>query len=151
ENKHNLKTKEELHRAWETAVNLWNGAEHPHHKGETRNDVYNHEMAMSEDLTYSDIMQYMWINETKGNTYRREGITLAIKNREHIFEVYNQDKTIDLEFRRKYLGKKFIVRYDPENLDVFVQLFEELPTGEKIFVANAEPKRMHIDIPVLME
>lgn len=151
ENKHNLKTKEDLHRAWETAVNLWNSAEHPHHKGETRNDVYNHEMAMSEDLTYSEIMQYMWINETKGNTYRREGITLAIKNREYIFEVYNQDKTIDLEFRRKYLGKKFIVRYDPENLDVFVQLFEELPTGEKIFVANAEPKRMHIDIPVLME
>lgn len=150
ENKHLLKSKAELYRAWETAVNLWNGAKHPHFE-ETRNEVYNHEMPMCEELSLAEIMQYMWINETRGNTYRREGITLTIKDRDYIFEVYNQDKTIDLEFRRKNVGKKFIVRYDPENLDVFVQLFEELPTGEKIFVANAEPKRMHIDIPVLME
>ena len=150
ENKHLLKSKEDLLRAWETAVNIWNAAKHPHFE-ESRNEVYQHEMPMSEELSYNDIMRYMWIDETKGNTYRREGITLTIQNRDYMFEVYNQDKTIDLEFRRKNIGKKFIVRYDPENLDVFVQLYEILPNGEKVFAGNAEPKRMHIDIPVLME
>lgn len=151
ENKHNLKTKDELLRAWETAVTIWNNGKHPRYTNESRTEVFAHEMTISEELSLSQIMQYMWIDETKGNTYRKEGITMTLKDKDYTYEVYNQDRTIDIEFRRKNIGKKFIIRYDPENMDVFVQLFELDSEGNKIFVADAEPKRTHIDIPLLQQ
>src|SRR5690606_9306136 len=63
---------------------------------------------------------------------------------------YNEDGSIDLEFRRKYVNEKLIVRYDPERLSDFVALYELLPSGDKRFVAYAETKRAHESIPILM-
>ena len=54
---------------------------------------------------------------------------MNLKGIDYQYEVYNQDKTIDIEFRRKNVGKKFIVRYDPEHMDVYVQLYEVLADG----------------------
>ena len=150
ENKHLLKSKEDLYKAWETAVNKWNSAKHPHFE-ETRNEVYCHEMTHKEEITLAELLQYMWVNETKPITYKKEGLTMNLKGIDYQYEVYNQDKTIDIEFRRKNVGKKFIVRYDPEHMDVYVQLYEVLADGNKIFSANAEPKRNQVNIPVLMD
>ena len=36
-------------------------------------------------------------------------------------------------------------------MDVYVQLYEVLADGNKIFSANAEPKRNQVNIPVLMD
>lgn len=150
-NKHLLKTKEELNAAWETVVKEWNNSNHPKFN-QSRNEVYvSHEMPKREELNIVDVLQYMWLNETKPITYRREGLTIHVGEQSHLFEVYNSDGSIDIEFRRKNVGRKFIVRYDPDNMDVFVQLMEKDAEGNMVFVSNAEPKRMHENIPVLME
>ena len=36
-------------------------------------------------------------------------------------------------------------------MDVFIQLYELTPDKQKIFVANAEPKRKQVNIPILMD
>jgi len=151
ENKHLLKPKADLLAAWEYAVNQWNTKKHPHFL-QSRNEVYSHPMPMRESLSIEDTMQYMWIEESKKHiTYKKDGLTIWLSNTQYQYEVYNADGSIDLEFRRKNVGRKFIVRYDPESMSVYIQLYEVSQQGEKIFIAYAQPKRKHVDIPILMQ
>jgi len=60
------------------------------------------------------------------------------------------DGKVDTEFRRKYTGAKFWVKYDPEHLSEFIQLYRQDEAGRRVFVANAQPKRLHESVPVLM-
>lgn len=149
--KYLLKTKTELLLAWETAVNQWNAAQHPHYD-KARNEVYQHPMQIREELGLEDVMKYLWIEESKkAITYKKDGLSISVGKQLYQYEVYDENKAIDIEFRRKNIGKKFLVRYDPDAMDVYIQLFEVNAKGDKIFVTYAEPKRKHIDIPVLMK
>lgn len=150
EHKDFLKTKEDLAKDFEYVVKQWNNAKHPH-LGCTREEAYRHEMPMREDLGILDILQFLWLNETKPIQYRREGLKIDVAGKVYSYEVYDDTGAIDVEFRRLNVGRKFVVRYDPDNMDAFVQLMEQVGNDELRFVANAEPKRKHVDVPVLME
>ncbi len=147
-----IKTVEELKEVWETIVNMWNNSKHPHYK-ETRNEVYNHSQPKQEPLELWDILPLMWIEEKQRPIeYKAEGITVRIGKEIYKYEVYDPNKKIDLEFRRKSIGKKFIVRYDPECLEDYVTLMEmDEMTGELTIAAIAEPKRKHQPVPALMK
>lgn len=151
ENKHRLYKKEELVKAWELCVLQWNNSFHPKFKDQTRNEVYHHPMAISEPIELLDMVNLFWVEETKGSIYKREGISIQIGHQTHTYEVYDSTGRIDIEFRRKYVGAKFLVRYDPEQLDQYVQLIKISATGEKTHIANAQPKRAHESIPALMK
>lgn len=149
-NKDLLRTTEQLYQAWEAAVTLWNKGIHPQFK-ESRNKVYTHQMPVREKLSLWDIMDKMWIEETKRPvTYKAHGLDLQISDKKYQFEVYDANNNIDLEFRRKNVGKKFIIRYDPELLDSYVQLCEKDSEGKTTVIAFAQPKRHHENIPALM-
>lgn len=151
ENTENLLKKEDLLKAWEITVKQWNESEHPLFKGKTRNQVYDeHEMLMREEISVLEIASTVWIAETKPITYKREGLTMRLGDNKYKFEVYDYNGNIDLEFRRVNIGKKFIVRYNPEYLDAYIQLYEKTNDGQMIFIAAAEPKRNHESVPVLM-
>lgn len=153
-NKDLLKTVEELHEAWEATVNIWNSKTHPQFKTEklSRNDVYAQEMPMREDLSLYEIMDKMWIEQKKRPiTYKSHGLELRLGDKKHRFEVYDVDGNIDTEFRRKNVGKKFIVRYDPDFLDGYIQLCDRDDKGNIVHIANAEPKRNLQVVPVLMK
>jgi hypothetical protein len=151
ENKDHLKTVEELQKAWLAAVNIWNAKKHPHFEM-SRNQVYQHEMPMKEPLTLWDIMDKMWIEETKKLvTYKGSGMNLNIAGADYEFEVYNKKGEVDSDFRYKNIGKKFKVRYDPDFLDGYVQLYSKDEKDNYVWVANAEPKRKHQNIPALMK
>lgn len=151
ENIHKLPTREEILKQWEFIVREWNSAKHFDKKHKTRNEVYNEEMLISEPLELSEIMRLMWIEEKKKPiTYKAHGITLVVDKQEYIYEVYDRERQIDLEFRRKFVGEKFIVRYDPDAMDGHIQLLKENQFGEKYFVAYAEPKRAFEVVPKLM-
>lgn len=151
ENIHKLPTREEILKQWEFIVREWNSAKHFDKKHKTRNEVYNEEMLISEPLELSEIMRLMWIEEKKKPiTYKAHGITLVVDKQEYIYEVYDREGQIDLEFRRKFVGEKFIVRYDPDAMDGHIQLLKENQFGEKYFVAYAEPKRAFEVVPKLM-
>ncbi len=152
DNKHLIKTVEELEAAWEAAVNIWNNKLHPKFKTQTRNEVYRHTQPKQEKLSILDIIDKLWITEAKKQiTYKGHGLDMWLAGTKYQFEVYDGNGKVDLEFRRKNVGAKFIVRYDPDFMDGYIQLCEHDENGEVVFVANAEPKREHENIPSLME
>lgn len=152
DNKDILKTPEELYQAWETAVNIWNDKKHPHLKKLTRTQVYNQEMPQKQSLSLFDIMDKMWIEEkNRPVTYKKHGLDLRIADKKYQFEVLDVDGNIDLEFRRKYVGQKFIIRYDPDYLDGYIQLCMMDENKKVVNIANAQPKRNHQAIPLLMQ
>lgn len=149
--KHNLLTKEDLIQAWELAVKMWNNGMHPLMSTKTRAEVYATPAPMAESVDFLDMIDLFWVNETKLVTYKNDGLHLRIAGQAYIFEVYDKDNKIDKAFRRFNIGKKFIVRYDPEQLDSYIQLIEVAANGDKVLVAHAQPKRAHQEIPVLMK
>lgn len=151
ENKERLYKKEELVKAWELCVKEWNEAEHPNFKGQSRNEVYQHQAAMSEPLSLLDMISAVWVEETKQITYKRGGLLMKVAGKEYEYEVYDAAGKVDLEFRRHYVGAKFIVRYDPEYLNDYVQLYQIDANKDTVLIAHAEPKRKHENIPALMQ
>lgn len=149
-NRDRLYKKEELLKAWEACVTMWNNAEHPKFKGQTRNQVYQHEAPMCEPMSLLDIVSAVWVNETKQISYKRGGLLMKVAGKEYEYEVYDASGKVDLEFRRKYVGAKFVVRYDPEYLTEYVQLYQQDENKKLTLIAHAEPKRAHENIPALM-
>ena len=122
---------------------------HPKFKDSTRNEVYQNEMPMRETVDMLEMISMFWISESEPITYNKGGLKITVAKETYEFEVLNGDGTIDLDFRRNYIGAKLIVRYDPEYLNEMVQLYVDSPNG-KTFVATAEKKRAHETVPVLM-
>lgn len=152
--KDSIKSVDELKDAWLAAVNIWNNKPHPlfRETGETRNQVYNHAMQKQEPLSLFDIMGKMWVEQKKRPvTYKAEGLVLRLGEKRYTYIVYDADNKIDLEFRRKNVGKKFVVRYDPDFLDGFVQLYDYNDYGELYHVADAQPKRKSQPVPMLQK
>ena len=150
-NKHLLHSKEELERAFELCVKLWNDAPHPKFKDKSRNEVFEEEAPMREEVGLLEQIDLFWIYNNRKNTYKAGGLRLEVAGREFWYEVLDGDNKIDINFREKYVGAKFIVKYDPEHLNDFIQLYVDDAEGNKVFVANAQPKRKHETIPALMD
>lgn len=151
ENKAFIKTIDELKKAWKAAVYIWNNSKHPHFNG-TRNEVYNHKMPMNEPLTLWQIMDKMWLEESKRLvTYKASGLKINISGEDYEFEVLDAHGNIDEDFRYENVGRKFKVRYDPDFLDGYVQLYQLDEKNNYVWVANAQPKQKIQNIPALMQ
>lgn len=151
EHKHHMKSKEELTAAWETAIKNWNDMEHPRFPGKTRSEVYEMEAPYSHEVNELDAMEIFWIEQNKGSTYTKGGISIIVDHEKYEYEVYTDDDKVDKEFRKYNIGKKFIIKYDPTSMDLYVGLYEEDVCGDLSFVAYARPKHVHETIPILMK
>lgn len=144
-----LPTTEEMYKVVEALVNRWNSMKQ---RGWaiSRNERYLEDAPKREEIDTLDMISMFWIDE-KPIKYRAHGLETTIAGNDYVFEVYDENNEIDLEFRRKYVGEKVIVRYDPEYLNEMAALYEETANGEKRFIAHALPKRKHQEIPALMK
>jgi hypothetical protein len=152
ENVSKLPNKDDLVKAWKLCVQEWNEATHPKFKNEglSRNEVYAQEPLMKEEVDYLQMMDLFWCYTPDTITYKNDGLKVQIANKKYHFEVYNSNGDIDLRFRQKWVNKKFFVKYDPDQLDNYVELYLKLPNGDKQHVAEAQPVRQQQSIPVLM-
>lgn len=148
-NEHLLYSKDQLIEFFTIMVQEWNESEHPKFKGQSRSEVYTHQMKRSEAFDVEELSTIFWLNETKPITYRTDGIKVRTGGETYLFEVYDKDGNVDIEFRRKYIGERFVVKYDPENLDAYIKLYHVDHKEELRFVSLAQPKRKHINIPLL--
>ncbi len=148
-NRHKLKSKEDLLKAFRIVVQQWNNATHPHFEALTRAEVYNQEAPRSEAVNFLDMVDLFWIENPKQVTYNRGGLTMTVAKQQHEYEVYDADNRIDTNFRVKYTGAKFTVKYDPEDMGI-IRLYRKRTDGKLEYVANAETKRGHESIPALM-
>ncbi|MBA4318791.1 MAG: hypothetical protein C0412_10360 [Flavobacterium sp.] len=150
EYKEALPTVDQFNKIFTALVNQWNAGKQEDWVF-SRNQRYNQETEHREEISIMDQLSMFWIDETKPKKYNAHGMALEVEGRKYIFEVYDENNKIDIDFRRKYVGENLIVRYDPERLSEFVGLYELTPSGEKRFVAYAQSKRLHESIPVLMQ
>lgn len=141
-----LPTKEELYKHFILMVNEWNNMKHPRFNM-TRNEVYAIQTEHRQELDPLDQISMFWLSETKPKLYKKEGMKLTVAGVDYDFEVYDKDNQIDLEFRREYVNTKLIVCYDPEYLDQYIKLYKINDKGQKVFVAYAQKKREHSQIP----
>lgn len=148
--KHMLLSKDQMIKAWEYAMSVWNNAKHPH-LDMSRSEVFAQQSPIREEFDFMDMISTFWVNESDPIKYYADGLKITVAREQHHYEVYDAAGNIDLEFRRLNIGKRFIVRYDPEAMTDYVQLLERTPEGDLLFVANAQPKREHQVIPVLMK
>lgn len=144
-NKHLLKTREQLIEAFEYCVNEWNNAKHPHFE-KTRNEVYQEEAPHREELDIAEMVQIFWVKETAPILYRGSGLQIKVAGKTYQYEVYDTKGKIDIDFREKYVGDRFQVRYDPELMEHGIQLWKSNAKG-KTFIAIAELKRAHETLP----
>ncbi|MDT8412674.1 MAG: hypothetical protein RQ875_09450, partial [Vicingaceae bacterium] len=150
-NKHQLYVYEELEHILAYSVEQWNNSKHSTIEEQTRNEVSAHTMAKREEYSNLDIAQSFWLNETRPIFYKAGGLQLTVAGKTITYEVYDDNGDVDIEFRRRHVTEKFIVRYDPEFLDSYVQLMREDEKGQRYLVAVAEPKRGHESVPGLMQ
>ena len=143
-----LPTKEEFFKWFELAVHQWNSKSR-RDMSFSRNELYAQETPYREEIDFMDQMSLFWIDESQPKKYEPAGMKFQLEGKKYIYEVYDENGQVDMEFRRKYVGEKLIIRYDPDMLDQHVALYELTSTGEKRFVAYAEKKRTYQQIPIL--
>lgn len=150
EYKNALPTVDEFNKIFLALVNKWNAGKQ---EGWTisRNEKFEQKTEHQEAINMMDQLSLFWIDETKEKKYYSHGLPLTVEGKDYLFEVYDAAGKVDIDFRRKWVNEKLIVRYDPEYLNDYVALYELTPSGEKRFVAYAQTKRTHESIPVLMK
>lgn len=144
-----LPTVDEFNKIFQALVNKWNAGKQEDWTM-NRLEMYEQPTEHREEINTMDQLSMFWIDETTPKKYYAHGLPLTVSGQDYLFEVYDASGKVDLDFRRKWVQEKLIVRYDPEYLDDYVALYELTPSGEKRFINYAQKKRAHESIPVLM-
>lgn len=151
ENKGALPTYEELQKHWVIMVTEWNNSKRSLKTIKTRNEYYQEKTDYTQKLDVLDRVSMFWINETKPKRYYAHGMPLTVAGEDYLFEVYDQDNQVDINFQLKYVQTNLIVSYDPEYLDTYISLHKINENGEKVFVAHAQKKRRTVEVAVLQK
>lgn len=135
-NPENLYTLEELKIAYAAAREEWNNMPHPA-TGVPRIKMYENSVnPEAQGIDKLDMIELFWLITRKPSTFTASGIEITIEGKKYTYDVYAGDLP-DFEFRKKNIGRKFYVQYDPNDLTQ-VRLYEETASGKR-YVADAMP------------
>lgn len=149
QNKGALPTFEELQMHWEIMVAEWNSMPRSKKTSTTRNEYFEQKTSHRKELDVQEQISMFWLNETKPKKYYAHGMPLTVAGEDYLYEVYDANGDVDVEFQIKYVQQSLIVSYDPEYLDDYVALYRINENNEKVFVAFAQKKRTHVQVAVL--
>lgn len=137
ENTKHLPTQEQMFHIYAECREEWNNGKHHKYK-RPRLELYKESNnPKAEPIDYLDMVDLFWLQAKKPITYYTTGITIEINKTKYEYEVLKEGMPDD-EFRRKYIGDKFIVKYDIENME-HVRLYKTSPSGLQ-FIDIAEPR-----------
>lgn len=135
-NTENLYTLDELKTVYAAAREEWNNMLHPS-TGVARIEMYENSInPKAQGLDKLDMIEVFWLITSKPSTFTTSGIEITIEGKKYTYDVYAGDLP-DFEFRKKNIGRKFFVQYDPNDLTQ-VRLYEETASGKR-YVADAMP------------
>lgn len=135
-NPENLYTLDELKNAYAAAREEWNNMPHPA-TGIRRIDMYMQSTnPLAQGIDKLDMIEMFWLITRKPSTFTASGIDITIEKKKYTYDVYAGDLP-DFEFRKKNIGRKFYIQYDPLDLTQ-VRLYEETASGKR-YVADAMP------------
>ncbi len=135
-NKEKLYTLDELKEAYAIAREEWNSGKHPA-TGISRREMYfasTNEKAKPVDRL--DMIEMFWMMTAKPSVFTDSGITITIDKKKYTYDVYDGDLP-DFEFRKKNIGRRFLVQYDPLDMSQ-VRLYVKDATGTR-YVTDALP------------
>lgn len=133
-NKANLPSLEDIKKVYEERRKEWNSA--PHHKtGIPRIDMYlQSKNPDTKAIEIWDMVNMFWVTRKKPATVDTQGISFTEKKVDYFYMVYNEDGMPDLEWLKKSIGKKFVVKFDPEDMSE-IRLFEDTKLGLRFITA----------------
>lgn len=133
-----LPTLDEVKAIYATRRQEWNEAPHPK-TGILRLEMYlNSVNPESPELSLFDMVDLFWILREKPSTYAPSGLSFTEKKIQYDYSIYDEDRSIDMDFHVKNIDKKFHIKFDPEDMSL-IYLYEMTPLGLK-FVTAAETK-----------
>lgn len=141
-NRHRLPTEKELDRRVEQLVATWNEMAHPT-LGVSRIEAYRTSVNDNAGTLTAEEVATLTYRFSKPITYGKDGIRMTLSGQPYHWEVLAEDDTPDLDFRAEHLGKRLVIAYDPEDMEI-VWLHERRVGrgGEESLVpiAHARPK-----------
>jgi hypothetical protein len=136
-NKENLPTLQEAIKQYKECRHEWNADKH-FKTGIPRIVMYqssNNPEAKKLDLL--DMIEVFGIMNTRGCTYKSNGIQMELKGVTHAWEVLTADGQPDFEFLKANVDRKFYIKYDPYDMD-FVALYTATPSNGYRFETFAQ-------------
>jgi hypothetical protein len=137
ENTDKLFTLDELKEAYAAFREEWNSQPHPT-TGIPRKEMYrssiNPEAAPLDRL---DMIELFWLITRRPSTFTTSGIEIQVNKKTYAYDVYDEFGMPDMEFRKKHIGRQFLVQYDPNDM-TRVRLYEQTASGPR-YVTEAAP------------
>lgn len=127
-NKSNLPTLKEIKETYRKRRQEWNEAPHPK-TGQPRLEMYlNSVNPATSEVQLWDMIDMFWITREKEITCTAYGLQITHKGTDYNYMVYGADSMPDIDWLSENIDKKFVVKYDPDDLTM-IQLYENTPLG----------------------
>lgn len=134
----NLPTLEEVIEIYKKRREEWNNAPHPA-TGEPRVAMYRaSNNPQAPEIGIWDMIDLFWIQREKAVTCSAFGISFTENKSKHTYTVTTSDQLPDVNWLRENVDKKFIIKYDPEDMTM-IHLYEKDALGLR-FVTEARTK-----------
>lgn len=138
-NKQSLPTLDEIKERYAQRRREWNEAPHPK-TGKPRIEMYlESQNAETKKVEIWDMVSLFWITRKEPITCDAYGISFQEKKVKYDYMVYTQKGLPDVDWLEKNIGKKFVIKFDPDNMEL-IYLYEDTPLGLKL-VNGAEIKK----------
>lgn len=127
-NQKNLPSLDEVKEAYNKRRQQWNEGLHPK-TGKPRLEMYlNSVNPATAQVNIWDMIDMFWIQREKPITCTAYGIAFTHKGQDYNYMVNDDNRMPDIEWLRNNIDKKFVVKYDPDDMTL-IQLYENTPLG----------------------
>ena len=144
-NQKSLPTLDEVKERYLQRRREWNEAPHPK-TGKPRIQMYYESYNPdTKKVEMWDMISLFWITRKEPITCDASGISFTEKKQKYSYMVYRSDGLPDVDWLEKNIGKKFVVKFDPDNVDL-IYLYEDTPLGLKMVTGAEIKKEVHRNI-----
>lgn len=77
------------------------------------------------EMDYLSMVSAFWVERKEGARYTKDGLTIEVNKQRYTYEVETERGIEDMEFRMNWIGTKFTVKYDPDDLEYISLWFED--------------------------
>lgn len=137
DNADNLYTYEELCAAYAEYREVWNDMPHHRTKKSRRETYFASVNPDALRIFDNDIVDMFWQETELPIEFTNSGIRVQVNQQSYSYEVFGADGMPDMAFRRENTGRKFFVKYDPDNMTE-VWLCSKSTVGTRL-IAKAQP------------
>lgn len=137
DNADKLYTYEELCAAYAEYREVWNDMPHHRTKKSRRETYFASVNPDALRIFDNDIVDMFWQETELPSEFTNSGIRVQVNQQSYSYEVFGADGMPDMAFRRENTGRKFFVKYDPDNMTE-VWLCSKSTVGTRL-IAKAQP------------